>query len=66
MNRIFNEIASKYNVTPDEVERDIAQALVFARKSTSTHAKAFWRGVDEDADVKYIIRHIVSRLALVV
>ena len=66
MNRIFNEIASKYNVTPDEVERDIAQALVFARKSTSTHAKAFWGGVDEDADVKDVIGHIVSRIALVV
>lgn len=66
MNRIFNEIASKYNVTPDEVERDIAQALVFARKSTSTHARAFWGKIDEGAGVEEVICRLSEGVRAVV
>ena len=66
MKRIYNEIANRYDTTPEEVEREILFAISASRKNPSPTAKAFWGGVDEDADVKYIIRHIVSRLALVV
>ncbi len=66
MNRIFNEIANRYNVTPDEVERDIAQALVFARKSTSSHARAFWKGIDESAGVEEVICRLSEGVRIVV
>ena len=66
MKRIYTEIAEKYCSTPDEVEREILFAISVARKNPSPTAKAFWGGVNEDADVKDIIGHIVSRLALVV
>lgn len=66
MNSIFNEIASRYNVTPDEVERDIAQALVFARKSTSAHARAFWGRVDERAGVEEVIYRLSEGVRTVV
>lgn len=66
MNRIFNEIASKYNVTPDEVERDIAQALLCARKNTSNHARAFWGRIDESAGVEEIICRLSEGVRIVV
>ena len=66
MKRIYNEIANRYYTTPEEVEREILFAIAEARKNPSPTAKAFWGGVDENADVKDVIGHIVSRLALVV
>ena len=66
MNRIFNEIASRYNVTPDEVERDITQALGFARKSTSGHARAFWGRIGDGAGVEEVICRLSEGVRTVV
>ena len=66
MNRIYNEIATKYGTAPGEVEREILFAISAARKNPSFAAKAFWGGVDENATVEDIIGHIVSRVTLVV
>lgn len=64
MNRIFNEVANRYNVSPDEVERDIAQALSLARKSSAPKAKAFWRKIDEQAGIEEVICNIADRVRL--
>lgn len=66
MKNIYNEIAGRYNTTPDEVEREIAYALSIAKQNSSPTAKAFWGRMDEEADVKDVICNIVSRFALVV
>ncbi len=66
MNRIFNEIANRYNVNPEEVEKDITQALSIARRSTSPHARAFWGKVDEKAGVEEVLCHIAERVRSVV
>lgn len=64
MNRIFIEVANRYNVSPDEVERDIAQALSLARKSSAPKAKAFWRQIDMQAGIEEVIFHIADRITL--
>ena len=66
MDRIYNEVAKRYNTTADEVEKEIAYALSVARQNPAPAAKAFWGRVDSDADVTAIVRNIVSRLALAV
>ena len=66
MNRIYNQIADRYNTTVQEVEREIAYALAIAKQNPSPTAKAFWGRVSDNADVKDVICIIVSRLALVV
>ena len=66
MNRIYKEVASRYNTTADEVEKEIAYALTIAKQSSSPTARAFWSRIDNDADVADVICNIVSRLALVV
>ena len=66
MNRIFNEVANRYNVSPDEVERDIAQALNLARKSSAPKAKAFWRKIDEGAGVEEVICRLSEGVRAVV
>ena len=66
MNRIYNEIANRYDTTPDEVEREIAYAISLARKNPSPTAKAFWRRVENDSDVTAVICNIVSGFRKVV
>ena len=66
MKAIYNEVANRYNTTPDEVEKEIAYALSVARKNPSPSAKAFWNNINDTADVKDVIVNIISRLALVV
>ena len=66
MNRIYNEVANRYNTTAEEVEREIAYALSIAKNNPSTTARAFWGRVKDDSDVADIICNIVSRLALVI
>lgn len=65
MERIYNEIASRYNTTADDVEREIAYALSLARINPSPSAKAFWRRVDSDA-VENLICNILSGMKKVV
>ncbi len=66
MNRIFDEVANRYNVTGEEVEREIAEALRLARENSSPTARAFWGRIDENAGVEEIIGHIVNRVGLVI
>ena len=66
MKAIYNEVANRYNTTPDEVEKEIAYALSVARKNPSPSAQAFWNNINDTADVKDVIVNIISRLALVV
>ena len=66
MERIYNQVANRYNTTADEVEREIAYAIAIARQSSSSVAKAFWGRIDDNANISEIICNIVSRLALVV
>ena len=66
MNNIYNEIANNYQVSPEEVEKEILIALSQARESTSPTAKAFWQDIDENASVEEIVEKIISRIALVV
>ncbi len=66
MNRIYNEIAQKFDTNPSEVEREIKNALIMARKNPSPTARAFWGEIDENADIEEVIGHIISRIALVV
>ena len=63
MNRIYKEVATRYDTTADEVEREIAYALWLAKNNPSPTAKAFWGRIDDDEDVKVVIFNIVSRLA---
>ena len=65
MERIYNEIANRYNTTADDVEREIAYALSLARINPSPSAKAFWRRVDNDA-VENLICNILSGMKKVV
>ena len=66
MNRIYNEVANRYDTTPDEVEREIAYAISLAKQNPSPTARAFWGRVNDNSDVSDVISNIVSRLALVV
>jgi hypothetical protein len=66
MDRIYNEVAKRYNTTADEVEKEIAYALSVAKENPSPSARAFWGRIDDNADVTDVICNIVSRLALVV
>ena len=66
MNRIYNEVAKKYNVTPEEVEREIAEALRIARENPSSTAKAFWSQLDKDAAIEEIISQIIKILNLAI
>ena len=66
MNRIYNEIAQKFDTDPLEVEREIKNALIQARKNPSPTARAFWGGIDINTSTEEVISHIVSRIALVV
>ena len=66
MKAIYNEVANRYNTTPDKVEKEIAYALSLARKNPSSTAQAFWNNINDTADVKDVIVNIISRLALVV
>lgn len=66
MNRIYNAIANNHSISPEEVEREIKNAISLARKNPSPVARAFWGGIDENADVVEVIGHIVSRIALAV
>ena len=64
MNRIYNEIANRYDTTPAEVEREIAYALDLAKHNPSPTARAFWGRINEDADVADVISNIVSEVAI--
>ena len=66
MDRIYNEVANRYNTTADEVEKEIAYALWLAKNNPSPTAKAFWSRINDNEDVEKIISTIVSRLAMVV
>ena len=66
MNRIYKEVATIYNTTPSEVEREIKFAIMAARNNPTPTASAFWGRVSDGADVAEIISNIVSRVALVV
>ena len=66
MNRIYKEVATIYNTTPDEVEREIKFAIMAARNNPTPAARAFWGRVADSADVAEVIGNIVSRVALVV
>ncbi len=66
MNRIYNAIANNHSISPEEVEREIKNAITLARKNPTPTARAFWGGIDENADVVEVVDHIVSRIALVV
>ena len=66
MKRIFDEVANKYNVTGEEVEREIAEALRLARENSSSAATAFWGNIDENAGTEEIIAHIIKRVGLII
>ncbi len=66
MNRIFDEVANRYNVTPEEVKREMAETLRLAKENPSPTARAFWGSIDENAEIEEIIAHIVKRVGLVV
>ena len=61
MKAIYNEVANRYNTTPDEVEKEIAYALSVARKNPSPSAKAFWKKVDIDFEIRNVIYNILYR-----
>ena len=66
MNRIYNEVAKKYNVTPEEVEREIAEAVRQARENPSPTARAFWSQLDEGAEIDEIIKHIIKTISIAI
>ena len=66
MEKIYNEIANRYNTTADEVEREIAYAISLARVNPSPSAKAFWRRVDDYFAVENLICNIVLGIKKVV
>lgn len=66
MNRIYNEVAKKYNVTPEEVEREIAEAVRQARENPSPAAREFWSQIDEDAEIDEIIKHIIKTISIAI
>ena len=66
MNKIYKEVANRYNTTEDEVEREIAYALDLAKRNPSPTAKAFWARTNEDTDVSNIIINIISEIALTI
>ena len=66
MERIYIEVANRYNTTAQEVKNEIAYALVLAKQNPSPTARAFWGRIEKNADIEDVICNIVSRLALVV
>ena len=66
MERIYNEVATRYNTTSAEVEKEIAYAITIAKQNTSPTAREFWGGVKDNSDVMDVIWNIVSKVALVV
>ena len=66
MNRIYNEVATIYNTTPEEVEKEIKFAIMAAKNNPTPTARAFWYRIDDGADVADIISNIISRIALVI
>ena len=66
MNRIYNEVATIYNTTPGEVEKEIRLAIIAAKNNPAPTARAFWSKVADGADVAEVVDKIISRIALVV
>ena len=49
MKKIYEQIAKQYGVTVEEVEREIASALEFARALDLPQARDFWQNTPNDA-----------------
>ena len=55
---LIQQVAGRYGVDGDTVRNEIREAMRAARQSESAAAKAFWKGIPENASELDLVLHI--------